>query len=340
MPTFKSPRLKFPPGEQRKYIEQIVIKNDIRISEIALIAGVSPRTIREWKREKYNITKKAINNIKGSLKSPKLKNINKLIKKWQIMRSRLNRLGGIARYRKYGNFATIEGCRKGGSKALKILRSKGIIPECKHFSLPKKLSTELAEFVGILLGDGGITKEQVTITLNSKADKQYVKYVNNLGIKLFNDKPTIAKRKDCNANTVCFSGKQLVEYLVKNGLKIGDKVRQQVGVPNWIQNSKSYTKMCLRGLMDTDGGVVISTHKYKSKLYKYLNFCFTNKSKPLLNFVTNSLIKFGLHPCVAGIHVWLYNMTEFQAYFRIIGSSNYRLLKFKEDDPDGKGTIR
>lgn len=340
MPKFNSPRLKFPQGEQRRYIEQVISENGVDAKEIASVVGVSPRTIRDWKREKYNITENAIKRINGSLISPELLNINNLIEKWKIIRTDLNRKGGIARYKKYGNFATIEGCRKGGSKALSILRSKGIIPECKHFSLPNNRSVLLAEFVGILLGDGGITKDQVTITLNSESDKQYVEYVNSLGIKLFRDKPTIAKRKDCNANTICFSGKQLVEYLVKNGLKVGNKVRQQVGVPNWIQNSKSYTKMCLRGLMDTDGGVVLSTHKYKLKLYRYLNFCFTNKSKPLLEFVKNSLIKFGLRPSVAGIHVWLYNKAEFQAYFRIVGSSNYRLSKFKEDDPDGKGTIR
>jgi len=237
---------------ERREKEKIIRKNDIGINEIASIVDVSPRTIRDWRREKFNITKNAIKKISDSLKYPESINVDDLVEKWQIMRSRLNRIGGIARYRKYGSFSTIEGCRKGGSKTLSILRSKGIIPICKHFLLPKKLNIELAEFCGILLGDGGITKEQVTVTLNSEADKEYVEYVNNLGSSLFSDKPTISKRKNCKATDVRFSGKQLVEYLVKRGLKVGNKVRQQVDVPDWIKDSNLYRVACLKGLIDTD----------------------------------------------------------------------------------------
>ena len=305
--------------------------NSVGINEIASITSVSPRTIRDWRREKFNITKNAINKINDSLKHPESINVDGLVEKWQKMRSDLNRIGGIAHYKKYGDFGTIEGRRKGGSKALSILRSRGIIPLCKHFLLPRKFSVELAEFVGILLGDGGITKEQVTVTLNSEADKQYAGYVSNLGNKLFSDKPTVSKRKNCKAIDIRFSGKQLVEYLVKNGLKVGDKVRQQVGVPDWIQNSKSYTKMCLRGLMDTDGGVF--THKYKvnGKQYAYRKICFSNRSLPLLHFVFQTLMEMGFSPKlvdkVENKKVWLYNTHEVDKYLSFVKSSNERLSK-------------
>jgi len=45
----------------------------------------------------------------------------------------------------------------------------------------------------------------------------------------------------------------LVQELERLGLKCGNKVTQQVGVPNWIQNNTSYTIACVRGLIDTDG---------------------------------------------------------------------------------------
>lgn len=330
MPIFNSPRLKFPQGEQRKYIEQVMWKNKIGTKEIASIVGVSPRTIRDWKREIYNITEKAIKRINGSLKSPELKNIKDLTEKWQTIRSDLNRIGGIARYKKYGTFATIEGCRKGGSKTLSILRSKGIIPLCKHFLLPKKQTVELAEFTGILLGDGGITKEQVTITLNSEADKQYVQYVNNLGIKLFGDKPTIAKRKKCKAIDIRFSGKRLVEYLVDKGLVIGNKVKHQVGVPSWIQNSNSYCVACLKGLIDTDGCITTHTYKVNGKWYSYKKLGFANRSIPLIKFVHKTLSSLDLGPKIAGKletkYVWLYNDKATKKYLEIIGSHNTRIL--------------
>ncbi|MFX0051218.1 MAG: hypothetical protein ACFE8U_08010, partial [Candidatus Hermodarchaeota archaeon] len=45
----------------------------------------------------------------------------------------------------------------------------------------------------------------------------------------------------------------LVQELERLGLKCGNKVKQQVGVPNWIQNNTSYSIACVRGLIDTDG---------------------------------------------------------------------------------------
>src|SRR4051812_36419732 len=50
--------------------------------------------------------------------------------------------------------------------------------------LPDK-STNLAKFIGMCLGDGYISKYQVSITLNSLADKEYLPYVLNLITKLF-----------------------------------------------------------------------------------------------------------------------------------------------------------
>lgn len=189
----------------------------------------------------------------------------------------------------------------------------------------------MAEFVGIILGDGGITVGQCTITLAREADKDYIPVVSDLGLKLFGEKPKIYKRKRCKADDLCYNGINFVEYLTTVGIKIGNKVKQQVDVPEWIKNNREYSLRCVRGLMDTDGG--IATHRYKvgNKVYEYKKLNFTNHSVPLVMFVKEVFEYLGFSPKLAGKlgnnRLWLYNYNETKEYLRIIGSSNSRILK-------------
>lgn len=335
MPKYNYPRLEFPKGEQRKFLEKIFEKSGLGIQNLAKIINVSPRTIRDWKREKFNISEDAIDKFCKFFDITPPNDEKLLISNWLKTKTEISRKGAIARFNKYGNLGTPEGSRKGGSKTLRILRERGVIPLCKHYALPRNKSVDLAEFVGIMLGDGGITKEQATVTLNSEADKQYIEYVISLGRKLFRNKPAIVKKKDCKATDLRYSGIKLVNFLISIGLKRGNKVKQQVEVPDWVQKSDSYKIACLKGLMDTDGCVAVSTHKVGLKRYVYYNPCFANRSKPLLSFVAETLRDQGLNPSVTGERIWLYNKAEIRAYFDIIGSSNARLLKFKETSPSG-----
>lgn len=330
MPKYNYPRLEFPKGEQRKFLEKIFDKSGLGIQSLAKTVNVSPRTLRDWKREKFNISEDATDKFCNFFDITPPNDEKRLICNWLKTKAGISRKGAIARFNKYGNLGTPEGRRKGGSKTLQILRERGVIPLCKYWVLPKNKSVDLAEFVGIMLGDGGITKEQATVTLNSEADKQYIEYVISLGRKLFRNKPAIVKKKDCKATDLRYSGIRLVNFLISIGLKRGNKVKQQVDVPDWVQKSNPYKIACLKGLMDTDGCVVVSTHKVGLKRYVYYNPCFANRSRPLLNFVADTLREQGLHPSVAGERIWLYNKAEIRAYFDLIGSSNARLLKFKE----------
>jgi len=58
LPKYGLPRLKFPEGEQRKFVEEIYQKSGLKAKNLAIIANVSSRTIRDWKRERFNIPKK------------------------------------------------------------------------------------------------------------------------------------------------------------------------------------------------------------------------------------------------------------------------------------------
>lgn len=127
------------------------------------------------------------------------------------------------------------------------------------FLFPEK-SVRLEEFVGIVLGDGGLTKSQLHITLNSKADSDYVGYVTSLIEELFGFRPGLHKRRTSNAVVIVVTGVNFVDFLERIGLRVGNRVKQQVGVPVWVRSNRQFSKYCLRGLMDTDGGLF--NHQY------------------------------------------------------------------------------
>lgn len=324
-------RIKFSDGEQRRFLIKIQDISGLNIDGLAKIAHVTPRSFRDWKREKLNMTLNAALEFSSKYEIKLPEPIDDLEVRWTKYKGEIGKRGGIISFEKYGNPSTMEGMRKGGAKTLSILRQKGIIPQVKIYDLPKNYSEELAEFVGILLGDGSVQKSQLQITLNSKKDEAYSRYVSNLGRTLFGELPKVTFRKKQNAISIIYNGEFLINYLIKIGLYVGNKVKLQVDVPDWIKLSKKYRIVCLRGLVDTDGGVFIHKYKVNGKLYKYRKICFSNRSLPLLYFVRDVLSELGfspkVRPKVANEKVWLYNEQEVDKYREKVGSCNERLLK-------------
>lgn len=323
-------RLKFLPGGQREFLLTVESKSGLNSGELAKMVGVVPRSYRDWRRGRLNMSAKAGEIFCGKFGMELPEERNELIERWKKSRGEIGAMGGRACCRIYGGFATAEGRRKGGSRALAILRERGVIPQVREYEFPKEYSVELAEFVGILLGDGGITVGQVAITLNSEADREYLSFVINLVKRLFNFEASFYKRKDCRANVIYCNRVKFAGYLVQLGLKIGNKVKQQVGIPGWIHTKEEYKIACLRGLMDTDGGIFIHRYHVHGKEYRYLKACFTNRSMPILMFVRNVLSEFGMTPKVVlnteSEKIWLYNQDEVYKYLNVVGTHNPRLL--------------
>lgn len=327
----KKLRIAFLPGQQEEFINKVYEVSKYNTNQLAQLANVHPRSFRDWRREKLTMTLSAAQLFcnEFNLKLPEGKEM--MIARWKKTKEEAGRIGGIARFKKYGSPATEEGRRKGGTKAIANLKRNGKIPSLKIYRLPEKFNADLAEYVGIMLGDGGITPGQCTITLNSIADKDYIDFVRDLGKKLFGEEPKCFKKKDCNAIAIYYNGSFLVRYFIKIGLKIGNKVKQQVDVPDWIKQVEKYRVACLRGLMDTDGGVFLHRYKVNGKTYWYRKICFSNRSVPLLHFVFKTLQELKLTPKiidkVENNKVWLYNGEEVKQYLNLVGTHNSRLLK-------------
>src|SRR3989344_2537513 len=123
-----------------------------------------------------------------------------------------------------------------------------------------KLTSELAEFIGILAGDGHVTfntrQNKILITGNSKTDLEYITtYVKNLIETLFDIEPRIIYRKSKNALVIYFYSKEIVNFLEDLGFY---KLRSDIRIPSLIYQDFVMMKRFVRGLFDTDGCIFSS----------------------------------------------------------------------------------
>jgi hypothetical protein len=197
----------------------------------------------------------------------------------------------------------------------------------KPITLPNK-NKDLSELFGILIGDGGITERQVRITLNSETDKEYSDFVMKLILKVFNVKSQKNKVRSCKAINICVSRTDLVQFLIKNGLKKGNKLKQNLSIPDWITRKQIFLTACIRGMVDTDGSIVHEVHTIKGKKYSYNRLNFTSASPVLVQQVMCFFRDIGFHPKLRrrGRSVELENKIEIWEYFKRVGTHNPKHL--------------
>ncbi len=137
------------------------------------------------------------------------------------------------------------------------------------------VSTKFAEFIGIMLGDGNIHKNQLSIVIDSR-DYLLKKHIKNLFKYLFSLDLHEYKPKYTNAIKLYKNNKKMISLLIRYGLKRGNKIKNNICIPNWIKAKGSYIRACLRGLILTDGCL------YYCKRDKKFYIKFTNHSFTLL----------------------------------------------------------
>ena len=112
--------------------------------------------------------------------------------------------------------------------------------------------------------------------------------------ELFGVIPKICKLNNAEAVKIAVNRKQLVDFCQKIGLVKGNKVRQQIDIPQWIKNNKKFSIACIRGLIDTDGCFYTNSYYSHGKKYFYFKIAFTSASRPLINSVAGALMNFGI----------------------------------------------
>ena len=239
-----------------------------------------------------------------------------------------SKLGALRRNQTYGNPGTLDGRSAGGKKSIRFFHSNPRYVKKVGFVLRKEInyppkSKELAEFFGIFLGDGGIRgSHQLAISFDYYKDAEYAINVGKMIQRLFKLDHSVYKRKENNGADIVVSSSHLIEFLKKYGIKAGNKVTNQIEVPKWVCKRLDYSIACLRGLVDTDGGLY--QHRYRSggKSYAYLKLCFTNYSRPVLQFVLQTMKRLDLKAYLSNHHVSIYAKEDLKQYFLRVESSN------------------
>lgn len=336
-------RVVFPKGKQTIWINQILKKTKLSINDLAKICKVSSRTIRDWRREKFTISEDTLLQLNKKFNITIPSRIKYLKDYWYVIKGA--KKGALKRMELYGPPGTLEGRRKGGIiSQLRREQHPELYPNCiskKKFIEPKK-SSQLAELVGIILGDGGITSYQLKISLNKETEPEYIKFVSNLLKKTFGETPTKYYYSG-RAKKVCIltiNGINLIKVLHKLGLKKGNKILLQVSVPKWIENNHEYSKACLRGLIDTDGCVYYHKHKTRGFSCYNIGLTLTNHSRPLVEFAHKVLLKYGFASKLKQRSIYLYREKEVIKYFNIIKSHNAHNIKRLEEYLEVKNSRR
>lgn len=194
--------------------------------------------------------------------------------------------------------------------------------------LPALRDERLAEFVGILLGDGhlGPTNYEISVTGDLLTDGWYVrKHVSLLIESLFGIKPFIYEQKNPSGIRCRFYSNQVFKFLVKKvGMQAGrKKYNENVMIPTAFFTDTKLLKACLRGLFDTDGGF------YRHHVHSAtVEVCNHNVS--LLDSVQNTFESFGFRVSRNQRGVELYRRDQIHQFFEKVGSHNPKhFVKYK-----------
>lgn len=286
-------RLRLKEGIQKQLIDNTKEKTGLSWNKLSKITGVAPSYLRIDLRYEKRLLPKALYALLCKLAGLNYDDsiIEKLPENW--------------------------GQIKGG----KMSKRKERMPHI----LVNAYSNELAEIIGIMLGDGNIWERKgfyyVRIAGHSKNDREYLlKHVKPLFKNIFNIKMGIYKHKSNNELFLTKGSKDLVFTLKYYGLKSGDKIKKGNRIPKWIFESDDYIKACIRGLIDTDGTVLPIT----GRPYSYI--WFTSGNYHLREDFENAMKKLGYK-----IAKWNHNGTPetyigrkelIRKYYKEIGFNN------------------
>ncbi len=314
---------------QIRFLESSKEKLNLNSSELALLLGIHARTLQEWLKGSRTMAHSAVMALSLKTGIPIPRGIK--IIKWNEHLKKIAVEGGKASYAKNG-FGRNPDKRKKAWK--KWWETKGKF-ENREILLPKEIffprkSIKLAEFVGIMMGDGGVSKYHISVTLNSETDKEYAIFVCALIKDLFHLEPKIYKRKDSLAMDIVVSRIKLTLFCKNIGLKVGNKLKQHLDIPKWVNANKRYQIACLRGLFDTDGSFFKHRYTVKGKRYCYDKIGFSSRSPKLIQSVHEILTtKLCINAKINynGNEVKLENTAEVKRYLNLIGTHNPKNLK-------------
>jgi DNA-binding transcriptional regulator WhiA len=169
----------------------------------------------------------------------------------------------------------------------KRMKALGVI---KSTYPPLEKNGDLAELIGVILGDGYIgafPRTEVLRIVGSANNLGFADRYSKLVEKVFQKKPAVKKRNIEEAINITIYEKNISKRL---GLPTGARKSIPLPLPRWISSNNAYTIRYLRGLYEAEGSISFHPKTYTHK------FQFANTHDSLLDNVFNSLVRLGFHP--------------------------------------------
>lgn len=201
----------------------------------------------------------------------------------------------------------------------------------KQIKYPKP-SGQLAEFVGIFLGDGSFGgKYQIVISWNHKCEHDYARYIQRMVRNLFGVESKKRIRKQYGSAEIVISSSNLVDQIRKlTGIKAA-KAKNSFKLPAWLSGNRRYRIGFLRGLFDSEG--CIYRHKYYSNAtpYSYAKIAVTNYCDKILSIFQEFLKSLGIDSVKYRNRIHIYSDKDTKRFFSLVGSNNSKnKIRFKK----------
>lgn len=198
-----------------------------------------------------------------------------------------------------------------------------------------RISPELAELIGIQLGDGALYVDRnYNYTINYSGclanDRQYFKHITNLYFNLFGIEPHCYIQKNRNSIELRIRSKAIYHFLVNN-LHIPSGKKESLRIPSYLWENKILLSYFIRGIFDTDGCVTFQ--RFNKYCYKLVKICTKHESFAV--DIKNALGLLGIHSFICGKKSYRnevlcrgYDIVmrgkNADIFFNVIGSSNER----------------
>lgn len=217
----------------------------------------------------------------------------------------------------------------------------------KGLFFPTRLSDELAELIGVHIGDGTMScsKEagaHVAYYGNLQKDLEYFGHLRGLIKGLFGIEANVKILESKSTVFILIYSKALCAFMNQCiGLPYGEKSKT-IDVPLLVINSKKFCPCFISGLFDTDGCVFVQEGRYPT-------LKISTASKRLAGTLKEMLEELGFTPFISkknrnpdnpGYDVVVKGSENFDRWIKIIGSSNPRNLKNIEKIKSGVTGIR
>ncbi|SRR3989344_9532451 len=190
------------------------------------------------------------------------------------------------------------------------------------------MNTKLAEFVGIMLGDGYISNKdhRLKISFNSLLDIEYLNYVNNLIKDLFNVKTIVKHRKNENTSDLFVFNRVLIRKILGFGLIESPKWKR-AEIPSNLFRECMY-KHILRGYFDTDGCLAIVNNNGIRYPRIEMKVCPSPMQNQFVKMLDYYHFRFGIYHIGKGeVRIQLNGKSQTSKWFSLVGSNNPKHLK-------------